>query len=296
MAALFSALVFPYTSLADKAWDGLTGAFDKTFILQAAGMKPSPRLESLLETGSVEAVRPGAGLFEPDEVEPILAEAVNWIANIRHVKEISHLRGILSRDMDESSPLALATAIRRHGRDREDTRFLSHLLLHLAAWHDERQREADETVAGLEARERSLKESLGGGPEDEGERELFASLDPLSATKTGPDPLLRLRLEAWAKLFSQAVAEADLWVTSTGMIRYLAEEYEERTGEKAVSLNTLDPEQVRDILAETGLGYLTDQRFGFLDLWYFDSAGRESLAGVEGAHSGTKAIIGGMRP
>ena len=293
MAGLLSALVFPYTGVPDPALEKLLSVFGKVFLLQAVGMKPSPRLDQALASGALEIIRPGADRFDESEIRQVLAQTGDWVLNIRNLKEISHLKGMLIQNAEESSPLALATAIRRHGQDHEDKGFMDHLMLHLAAWHDERQREADQAVAKLESAERSLRESLGGGPDREDEA-LYPSLDPLAPKGAEADPLSGLRIEAWSKLFAQAPVKADLWVTGPGAFVHLAEKYEERTGMEPLRLGSLGRDKAGEILAKTGLEELQDRRFGFLELIRLGSVDLPGLLGTGEKQTGTETIVGVM--
>ncbi len=292
MAGSLSALVFPYTELPDQAWESLTDAFAQTYLLQAAGMAPSPGLEPHISSGAVELIRPGHDLLGPEEINPLLAETMNWVSNIRDIKEIAHLKAALGRESEERSPSALATAIRRHGKEEKESGLLFHLLLHLAAWHDQRERESDQAVKALESKERALKESLGGGLDREEGKVFQALVDPLAPGRTPDDPLMGLRLEAWSRLFSQTKVKADLWVTGPAVIRHLAGVYEERTGEPPASLKEAAPEQARTALERTGLAQLTGPGFTFLTLWYFEKTGLAELLGLEALAGKAEGVIG----
>ena len=294
MAGLLSALVFPYTDIPEQSWELLSPAFSKVYLLQAAGMTPSPLLDRAQASGALEIVRPGAKGFDQAEIKQILSQTGEWVANIRDPREIAHLKGMLGGDMEESSPLSLATAIRHHGQDPENKDFMAHLLLHLAAWHDQRQKEADQAVARLEKAERSLQESLGGGPDPEA-RTVYPTLDPLAAKEESVDLLAGLRLEAWVKLFGRSGIKADLWVTGPGAAAFTARKYEEETGQEPVALSSLDSGKGGEILARAGLEQLQDPKYGFLDLVWLESADLPALFSGRGKPSGPGSVLGIMK-
>ena len=293
MAGSLAALVFPYTEIPDQTRVNLVRIFAKTLLILPLGMEPSPGLEPLVASGQVELIRPDQGLPEAGEIGPLLAEARGWLANIRDPREIAHLKTALTQDSEERSPSALVTAIRNHGREKEQRGILQHLLLHLAAWRDQREQESETAVKALEVKERALRESLAGGldPED-GDQALYPSLDPLSTGRSLEDPLLGLRLEAWSALFSRTEARADLWVTGPAALRHLAGAYEDRTGKAPVSLNSLEPGERLDRLGEAGLAGLGEGGAGLLDIWQFEPGGLGKALGLDAEAKDLPAFVG----
>lgn len=293
MAGSLTALVFPYTGIPAQAGEVLFREFAKTILLLPLGMEPAPGLEPALSTGRAEVIRAGLDLPEAGEIKPLLAEALGWVSSIRDIREIAHLKAALGQDSAERSPSALVTAIRRQGREKQDDGILQHLLLHLAAWHDLRESESESAVRSLEAREQALRESLAGGLErDEEDQEVFASLDPLSSGRIQDDPLLGVRLEAWAALFRETRPKADLWVTSPAAVRFLAEFQEEKSGQPPLSLMGLEPEDRESRLARAGLEGLLGPEKGLSDILEFDPAVMGKLLGMESSDQVLQGLVG----
>ncbi|MBW1713515.1 MAG: hypothetical protein JRJ59_10245 [Deltaproteobacteria bacterium] len=307
MADSPSILIFPYPDPDPDQVRFLSRLFRPIIVFQPLGMEPGQGLKPLVTSGAVRIVQPGQGRLSGQEVRSVLAELKSWMEGVRDVKEIAHLRGlVLEPEDDRQPPSALVTAIRRYGQSEEDSGLKAHLILHLAQYYDLRQSEAAAMMARLKRHERNLGRAAGlkAGPEETDEAEpTQLGLDPLDLPDPEEDPLLGLRLAAWAQLYKTQRVEAGLWLTDPVLVKSLAERRQELTGlgpelVGQLDVDRLDPAAVAGLLDRARQGEKIKEPTGDprteLKLWRFDQATEESLLGLADGADRQSALIGQM--
>lgn len=212
------ALIFPYASIEPGLARRLSRLFKPVVIFLAAGMAPPPELARLAEEGGLTFFSPGQAEIDQPSLKAALAELRGWAEGIRDIRELAPLWVKALSGETEESASALASAIRGYGRLEPERPIWAHLLIHLAAYHDQRRAEVKRLVADLKSYENDFSRSVGLKLEGE-EPSPFQPALPEPAE----DPLLELRLKAWACLFKQGPVLADLWLTSAAVIAHLSE-------------------------------------------------------------------------
>jgi hypothetical protein len=183
----------------------------------------------LLQSGSVEILRPPPELKPSGDFKALLADYRRWIRT-------SHDRGFdafLAFNEKESQGKEATWEIRgelRHRRGRPDEHRTRdalkwHLFLHLAQEIEEEGREADELLRTLKEKDSPLKgvieEEEPPGPLSD----LPGEEDPLVLSEAGRTRVL----EAWFSLFEEHLSgEGVLLTLSPGIFQHLSDTWEER--------------------------------------------------------------------
>lgn len=222
MSVQQTAVVFPYSDIHPRTAEALCRLTGPLHLYQPVAMEPSNALAGLTESGMVTLEQPDQDRLDSGQVKAAVAEFRGWINSTKDPSELAHLRGAtLGKDAPATS--GVMSAIRTFGRGETKSPLPDHLLLHIAAQYDAARSEMQATVDKVRGFEAGLGRAMGLKKEefeDEPE-ELGQALDPLSVPDIGLDPLIGLRLKAWAALYRSKPVEAKLWVTGPAVIRHL---------------------------------------------------------------------------
>ncbi len=219
-----TALIFPYTDVSPSLVERLAPFLETIYLYRPIGLAAPDGLADSIESGKMVVRTPGD--LDPKTVKAAMAEFNSWVEGAKDVKELAHLRGLaLGRDEPEDpSPSALMSAIRSYGRADEEASLHDHVFFLIAQEYDRRRREVDRLIDDIRSYEAGLGAAVGLKAEDEEDRDeaVVQALDPLEIPELPDDPLLNLRLKAWAGLYRTEPVQAEVWLTGPVVIGHLA--------------------------------------------------------------------------